>query len=114
MNNRVPNGKRRRSTDTTSLEEGRPDAVTPGPVWQVTSKTPSGVPGRLAGLVVAAPDVVDAGAVVAASAPIDAGGAVGVPVLWQPPSSSAPATATAGGIRGVDRRAIEDELNRRA
>ena|SRR5829696_1794234 len=103
MNNRVPNGRRRRSTDTTSLEEGRPDAVTPGPVWQVTSKTPSAVPGLLAEVLLAAPDVVGAGDVVAASAAVDPGGAVGVPVLWQPPNSIAPATAAVSGTRGVQR-----------
>src|SRR5215207_537923 len=103
MNNRVPNGNRRRSTDTTSLEEGRPDAVTPGPVWQVTSKTPSEVPGLLADLAVGAPEVVGAGDVAAASAPVDAAGAVGVPVLWQPPSSTAPASATVGRTRVVQR-----------
>jgi hypothetical protein len=103
MNNRVPNGTRRRSTDTTCLEEGRPDAVTPGPVWQVTSKTPSGLPGLLAEFLVGAPEVVGAGEVAAAPAPVDADGGAGVPVLWQPLSSTAPATATVGRTRGVQR-----------
>ena len=105
MNNRVPNGKRRRSTDTTSLEDGRPDAVTPGPVWQVTSNTPSGVPGLFAELAVGADKVVGAGAgdVAAASAPVDAGGAAGASVLWQPLSSTAPTNTTVGRTRGVRR-----------
>lgn len=103
MNNRVPNGKRRRSTDTTSLEEGRPDAVTPGPVWQVTSKTPSGVPELFAELGVGAAEVVGVGDMAAASAAVEAGGAAGVPVLWQPLSSTAPANATVGRTRGVQR-----------
>ena len=102
MNNRVPNGKRRRSTDTTSLEDGRPDAVTPGPVWHVTSNTPSGVPGLVPEPVVGAPKV-GAGDVAAASAPVDAGGAAGVSVLWQPLSSTAPTSATVGRTPGVQR-----------
>ena len=103
MNNRVPNGNRCWSTDTTSLEEGRPDAVTPGPLWQVTSNTPRGVPGLFAELLVGVPRVVGAGDVAAASAPVDPGGAAGVPVLWQPLSSTAPANATVGRTRGVQR-----------
>jgi hypothetical protein len=102
MNNRVPNGKRRRSTDTISREEGRPDAVTPGPVWQVTSNTPSGVPGLFAEVLVGAAEVVGAGDVAAWSAPVDAGGAADVPVVWQPLSSTA-AAATVGRTRGVQR-----------
>jgi hypothetical protein len=105
MNNRVPNGNRRLSTDTISLEEGRPEAVRPGPVWQVTSNTPSRVPGLFAELLVGAARVVgmvvDAGDVAAASAPVDAGGAAGVPVAWQPLNSTAPASATVGRTRVI-------------
>src|SRR5215204_520339 len=101
MNNRVPKGMRRRSTDTTSREEGRPDAVTPGPVWQVTSNTPSGVPRPLAELLAGAREVVGAAEVAAVRAPVDAGGAAGVPALWQPLSSTAPARPTIGRTREV-------------
>ena len=103
MNKRVPKAKRRRSTETTSREEGRPDAVTPGPVWQVTSKTPSAVPRTVAEVAAAAAEVVGAGDGAAARVPVDAGGAVGVPVLWQPPSSTAPATAALHRTPGVQR-----------
>src|SRR5215217_5078675 len=101
MNNRVPKGMRRRSTDTTSRVEGRPDAVTPAPVWQVTSNTPSAVPRPFADLVAGAGEVVGAAEVTAVPVPVDGGGAAGGPALWQPLSSTAPARPTAGRTRGV-------------
>src|SRR5919112_1338975 len=100
MNNRVPKGMRRRSTDTTSRDEGRPDAVTPGPVWQVTSNTPSRVPRPLAELVAGAGEVAGAAEVIAVPAPVEAEGAAGAPALWQPLSSTAPARPTIGRTRG--------------
>ena len=77
--------------------------MTPGPVWQVTSNTPSGVARLLADPVVGAPEVVGAGGVAAAPAPVDTGGAAGVPALSQPLSSTAPANTTVGRARGVPR-----------
>jgi hypothetical protein len=44
ITSRVPNGTTRGSTETVSRELGLPEAVTPLPVWQVTSKLPSRVP----------------------------------------------------------------------
>jgi hypothetical protein len=48
ITSRVPNGTIRGSTETVSLELGLPEAVTPLPVWQLTSKTPSSAPRALA------------------------------------------------------------------
>jgi hypothetical protein len=104
MTKRVPKGRRRRSTDTTSLEDGRPDAVTPGPVWQVTSNTPSGVPRLLVEPVVGAAAVADAGGVATAAVPVGGEGAAGVPLVSQPASSTAPARPTGSRIRRVPSR----------
>ncbi len=41
ITSRVPKGTTCGSTETVSCELGRPEAVTPLPEWQVTSKTPS-------------------------------------------------------------------------
>jgi hypothetical protein len=61
------------------------------------------VGGMVAELAAAAADVVGAGDVAAACAPVEVGGAVGVPVLWQPPSSTALATAALHRTRGFQR-----------
>src|SRR5215207_10632061 len=117
MNRRVPNGKRRRSTDTISRELGRPDAVTPGPVWQVTSKTPIGAPRPAVepALDAAEVDAEVAGAaevVAAAAAPVDPGGVAGVSPVPHPLNStppSKPAVSRTGGVRrGVPRRGRRD------
>jgi hypothetical protein len=47
----VPKGTTRGSTETVSRELGLPEAVTPLPVWQVTSKLPSRTPPAAAVLV---------------------------------------------------------------
>jgi hypothetical protein len=44
ITSRVPNGTTCGSTETISRELGLPEAVTPLPVWQLTSKTPSSTP----------------------------------------------------------------------
>jgi hypothetical protein len=51
ITSRVPRGTTWGSTETVSRELGRPEAVTPLPVWQVTSKLPSGAPRAAAVLV---------------------------------------------------------------
>jgi hypothetical protein len=48
ITSRVPKGTTRGSTETVSRELGLPEAVTPLPVWQLTSKTPSSAPRALA------------------------------------------------------------------
>jgi hypothetical protein len=75
--------------------------VTPGPVWQVTSNTPSGVPRPFAELVAGAREVVGAAEVTGVPAPVDGEGAAGVPTLWQPLSRTTPARPTVGRTRGV-------------
>jgi hypothetical protein len=44
ITSRVPKGTTCGSTETVSRELGLPEAVTPLPVWQLTSKTPSSTP----------------------------------------------------------------------
>jgi hypothetical protein len=44
ITSRVPKGTTLGSTDTVSRELGLPEAVTPLPVWQLTSKMPSSTP----------------------------------------------------------------------
>ena len=51
ITSRVPKGTTRGSTETVSRELALPEAVTPLPVWQLTSKTPSSTPRALAVLV---------------------------------------------------------------
>ncbi len=51
ITSRVPKGTTRGSTETVSRELGLPEAVTPLPVWQLTSKTPSSTPRAAAVLV---------------------------------------------------------------
>jgi len=44
ITSRIPNGTTLGSTETVSRELGLPEAVTPLPEWQLTSKTPSSTP----------------------------------------------------------------------
>jgi hypothetical protein len=44
ITSRVPKDTTRGSTETTSRELGLPEAVTPLPVWQVTTKLPNRAP----------------------------------------------------------------------
>jgi hypothetical protein len=48
ITSRVPKDTTRGSTETVSRELGLPEAVTPLPVWQLTSKMPSSAPRALA------------------------------------------------------------------
>ena len=51
ITSRLPKGTTFGSTETVSRELGLPEAVTPLPVWQVTSKLPTRVPRAAAVLV---------------------------------------------------------------
>ena len=94
ITSRVPKGTTRGSTETVSRELGLPEAVTPLPVWQLTSKTPSSAPRALAVVVGAcegAGRVVPGGAAGAGFAALQATRRI--------PLATAPSSAPAGARR---------------
>jgi hypothetical protein len=95
ITSRVPKATTWGSTETISRELGLPEAVTPLPVWQVTSKRPSRTP-RAAAVLVGAGE--GAGRVVP-------GGEVGGGLaLLQATTSSPAATAPFSAAVGARRR----------
>src|SRR5829696_1220230 len=90
----VPKGTTRGSTETVSRELGLPEAVTPLPVWQLTSKRPSSAPRALAVVVGACEG---AGRVVAGGAA--GGGFAALQAPRRTPVATAPSTAMAGARR---------------
>ena len=93
ITSRVPNGTTRGSTETISRELDLPKAVTPLPVWQLTSKLPSRAP-RAAAVLVGAND--GTGRVVAGEA---RGGVALLQATRSTPPATAPSSAAVGGGR---------------
>jgi hypothetical protein len=92
ITSRVPKGTTLGSTDTVSRELGLPEAVTPLPVWQLTSKMPSSTPRApvvLAGACEGAGRVVPGGAAGAGFAALQAPRRI--PLATAPSSAAADA-----------------------
>ena len=91
ITSRVPKGTTCGSTETISRELGLPEAVTPLPVWQLTSKMPSSAP-RAPAVLVGAND--GRGRVVSGGAA--AGGFAAAQAARRIPPATAPSSATLG------------------
>ena len=103
ITSRVPKGSTRGSTETVSRELGLPEAVTPLPVWQVTTKLPNRAP-RAAVVLVGAPE--GAGHVVPGG---EAGGGLGsLQATRRSPAATAPTSAAPGAPRRPRERARTD------
>ena len=98
ITSRLPKGTTFGSTETVSRELGLPEAVTPLPVWQVTSKLPSRAPRAVAVLV----DAREGAALV-----VPGGEAGGGLVSLQAPRTSQAATTPTSAAPGTHRRRRE-------